>query len=48
MENPIINLEIVTNAVNPEPLFVGGATYTALKETGFLLLIENTGDNKCS
>ncbi len=35
MGNPVISLEIVTTAANPETLFVGGATYTALKETGF-------------
>jgi len=48
MENPIFGPEIVTPAANLETLFVGGATYTALKETGFLILIENTGDKKCS
>ncbi len=44
MENPIFGLDIVTTAANLETLFVGGATYTALKETGFLILIENKGN----
>jgi hypothetical protein len=35
-------------ATNIKPLFVGVATYTALKETGFLILIESMGDKKCS
>jgi hypothetical protein len=28
-------------------MYVGSATYTALKETGFSILIENMGDKKC-
>jgi hypothetical protein len=28
-------------------MFVGGATYTAIKETGFSILIGNKGDKKC-
>jgi hypothetical protein len=38
----------MTGVATLETLFVGDATYTALKETGFLLLIENKGDKKCS
>jgi len=28
-------------------MYVVGATYTALKETGFSILIDNMGDKKC-